>query len=227
MPRGESTIAHSRQRRISGLDPSADLMGTGNHHASPPVVLNGGMLLVRNTQWARGFFALWWHTRCGSHDQLPLPMALFAWWSVELGPGCLQYDPQIMSGPYPDVKDPRHQYPWQRLVALEGQLDKLGGRFTRDSKVLLSPLSLPHVTILPYTATQTPTGTLLPFTSDYYGETLPVACHTKRKQVERPLRWWPWLRLLLVKGPHWMMFKAPSCKWKHICDRWKCEIMRA
>ena len=65
--------------RYLALAPEADLVASSN--VNKPVLMNGGLFLLRNTAWARAFLVDWWRRRCGPHDQLPLWRALFATWA--------------------------------------------------------------------------------------------------------------------------------------------------
>lgn len=49
-----------------------------------PIILNGGLLGLRNDEWSRQFSALWWRSRCGLKDQLGLWSILLAYWSSEV-----------------------------------------------------------------------------------------------------------------------------------------------
>ena len=49
-----------------------------------PIILNGGLLGLRNDEWSRRFSALWWRSRCGFKDQLGLWSILMAYWSSEV-----------------------------------------------------------------------------------------------------------------------------------------------
>ncbi len=63
-----------------GLSPQASLMATQNIKGK--MVMNSGLILLRDTQWAREFSALWWFGRCGYKDQLALWLVLYATFSV-------------------------------------------------------------------------------------------------------------------------------------------------
>lgn len=63
------------------LSPSANLIGGSN--PSLPILLNSGLLFVRNTHWSRSFLKRWWALRCGFKDQLSLWKALFEAWGKE------------------------------------------------------------------------------------------------------------------------------------------------
>ena len=56
----------------------AFLMGNQNRVGGPKIPMNGGLLLLRDSQRAKRFLALWFYSRCGAHDQLPLWASLFA-----------------------------------------------------------------------------------------------------------------------------------------------------
>ena len=72
------------------LSPSSDLFGTSN--LAYPILLNGGVLIFRNTEWARAMCWRWWYNRCGVKDQLSLWHTLFEFWSAEAS---LDYTPSL------------------------------------------------------------------------------------------------------------------------------------
>jgi hypothetical protein len=49
------------------ISPQASLWGSQNTNGY--IVMNGGLLGLRNTTWTHDFSALWWFTRCGHKDQ--------------------------------------------------------------------------------------------------------------------------------------------------------------
>ena len=63
-----------------GLSPQASLMATQNIKGK--MLMNSGVMLLRDTRWSRDFLALWWHGRCGSKDQLTLWLVLYATFSA-------------------------------------------------------------------------------------------------------------------------------------------------
>jgi hypothetical protein len=63
-----------------GISPQASLMGTTN--LGGKMLMNSGLILLRNTQWSRDFLALWWYGRCGIKDQLSMWLVLFATFSA-------------------------------------------------------------------------------------------------------------------------------------------------
>jgi len=63
-----------------GLSPQASLMATQNIKGR--MLMNSGLILLRDTQWAREFSALWWFGRCGYKDQLALWLVLYVTFSA-------------------------------------------------------------------------------------------------------------------------------------------------
>ena len=62
------------------LAPSADLIGSANA-AGMPILMNSGLLIVRNTAWSRNtLLEAWWRRRAQTPDQLSLWEALFEGW---------------------------------------------------------------------------------------------------------------------------------------------------
>mmetsp|Transcript_7675 Transcript_7675/g.22752 ORF Transcript_7675/g.22752 Transcript_7675/m.22752 type:complete len:418 (+) Transcript_7675:155-1408(+) len=61
------------------LAPTADIFGATN--PVKPVVLNTGVMLLRNTRWTHEFLAAWWDNRCGFMDQLSFWRTLFETWA--------------------------------------------------------------------------------------------------------------------------------------------------
>lgn len=63
-----------------GLSPQASLMATQNIKGK--MMMNSGVMLLRDTRWSRDFLALWWYGRCGYKDQLALWLVLYATFSA-------------------------------------------------------------------------------------------------------------------------------------------------
>jgi hypothetical protein len=62
------------------ISPQASLWGSQN--TAGQIVMNGGLLGLKNTTWLHDFSALWWFSRCGHKDQRGLWLVLFATWSA-------------------------------------------------------------------------------------------------------------------------------------------------
>ena len=60
----------------------------GSSNVNLPILMNGGIFVLRNTRWARSFMLEWWTARCSHHDQLPLWRTHFRDWArlSSLGP---------------------------------------------------------------------------------------------------------------------------------------------
>mmetsp|Transcript_10319 Transcript_10319/g.30202 ORF Transcript_10319/g.30202 Transcript_10319/m.30202 type:complete len:754 (+) Transcript_10319:165-2426(+) len=62
------------------LSPQASLVAAQN--VKGKMLINSGLMVVRNTGWAKDLSAIWWFTRCGYKDQLALWLVLFATFSA-------------------------------------------------------------------------------------------------------------------------------------------------
>ena len=60
------------------LDAASDVFGASN--VGKPVLVNGGVLVLRNTAWARELVRAWWRNRCGPADQYALWKSLAELW---------------------------------------------------------------------------------------------------------------------------------------------------
>ena len=60
------------------LDAASDVFGASN--VGKPVLVNGGVLVLRNTAWARELVGAWWRNRCGPADQYALWKSLAELW---------------------------------------------------------------------------------------------------------------------------------------------------
>ena len=60
------------------LDAASDVFGASN--VGKPVLVNGGVLVLRNTAWARELVRAWWRNRCGPADQFALWKSLAELW---------------------------------------------------------------------------------------------------------------------------------------------------
>lgn len=62
------------------LSPQASLLATQNTKGK--MLMNSGLMLIRNTRWSKDMSAMWWYARCGEKDQLALWLVLFASFSA-------------------------------------------------------------------------------------------------------------------------------------------------
>jgi len=71
------------------LSPQASLMAIQNTKGK--MLMNSGLMILRNTKWSKDFSALWWYGRCGGKDQLSLWLVLYAtfsaWTTIAAGDG--------------------------------------------------------------------------------------------------------------------------------------------
>ena len=91
------------------LSPQASLMGTQNFNGQ--IVLNSGIMLVRNTTWSHDLCSLWWFTRCGKKDQRAIWLCLFATFSAWTAPPDSSSSNQTAYSNTTDVK--QFAYPGQ------------------------------------------------------------------------------------------------------------------
>lgn len=151
------------------LSPHASLFGNQNKVGGKKIVMNGGLLGMRNTTWVHNWSALWWFTRCGRRDQRGLWLTLFADWSASTERKLANskedetkyhfgYDPAIFTS-YREarkfalgqlrrnVKGIQQTYFDDPTYTLPHTLYD-GGNFS-NSSLVMAPLELPNVMILP------------------------------------------------------------------------------
>jgi len=159
----------------------AEIVGNQNRVGGPRIPMNGGLLLARNSQFARDFFALWWRSRCGAHDQLPLWATVFAA-AASATDERYAFDASIFST-YASAHGGavaalmRDAAAIRRYGNVQGGSD--GGTFSRTG-LLDAPLLLPRIFFLPSAAY----GGLPAIRSDADGTRPTFACHTRRGKVE-------------------------------------------
>ena len=168
--------------RYLGLSRQAALVGNQNRVGGPKIPMNGGLLLVRKEAWALHFLALWWRSRCGPHDQLPLWASLFSTWAATAG-GDYAFETDEFStyGAAHGAAVERLMRDASRLRALAkigGDLD--GGTFDKTG-VLTAPLELPNVLLLPSAAFRG----LPAIRSDVDKTKRTFACHTRPGKAEK------------------------------------------
>ena len=129
------------------LSDSANIIGGSN--PSLPILLNSGLLFIRNTHWSRSFLKRWWALRCGFKDQLSLWKALFEAWGKETD---FEYPDHALTS----YAAARH-YALPLVINQLSTLLEPGTRWDlsteRDALVktgcLLEPLRLRHLLLLP------------------------------------------------------------------------------
>lgn len=146
------------------LDPEADIVASSNPRQA--IIMNSGVLFVRNTAWSHSFLESWWQRRCGYKDQLSLWATLFAEWGKRV--------PQFAMRP-----ELFHNYTIARTHALHTlvQIRRASWPALRDerwpcegrcadvltaSDCLIEPLSLPNVLLLPVAPFANKYGRMLP-----------------------------------------------------------------
>ena len=163
------------------LSPQASITGTQNMNGG--IVMNSGIMIVRETKASRDISALWWYARCGKKDQLALWLILFATfsaWTTPISPELdaeqqFSYPGQIFYD-YDAAKNKglMHfnkkggtyiQNAWKNLVEQQQNKDDYDDyNFPRPTDIdlyngggrrsYLAPLELPHIMILPQTSFQ-------------------------------------------------------------------------
>jgi len=161
--------------------PAAQLIGASSHFESESILINSGLLMIRNRPWARKLMTLWFYSRCGNKDQTALWAMLYRSWSDESA-GCLKYDPMNFS----TFRRARH------FTTMPGQMVVLAAcfgarpsfrriiRWPRARSVLMKPLALPHVLLLPAASIHNAAAEAPPFVAMLlYGSAyeFPYVCH--------------------------------------------------
>jgi hypothetical protein len=62
------------------ISPQASLVGTQN--TAGKILMNSGIIILRDTRWSKDFLAMWWYGRCGPKDQLAMWLVLYATFSA-------------------------------------------------------------------------------------------------------------------------------------------------
>lgn len=159
----------------AALSPRAFLFGNQNRVGGPKIPMNGGVLIVRNSPAARRFLALWWWSRCGSHDQLPLWASLFAMWASTVDD--FKFDSSLFSH-YDDA----HEFAIRLLADVAARVSPSsfdGGHF-KTTGILDAPLELPGVLLLPSASFRT----LPALRSDVNASAPTFCCHTRIGKTE-------------------------------------------
>ena len=73
---------HAALRGYLALAEAAGAEFVGSSNVVRPILINGGVYIVRNSAWARGLMREWWSSRCSLKDQLPLWRTWFARWAA-------------------------------------------------------------------------------------------------------------------------------------------------
>lgn len=164
--------------------PGAYLFGNQNREGGPLIPMNGGLLCLRDRPQAHSFLALWWWSRCGQHDQLPLWATLFASVAAAVPNARFAFSPSLFS---------RYEYAHHRAVeVLAARADALrasaglddddddGGSFRATHRVT-RPLQLPGTVVVLPTA---PFAGLPALRSDVNASATTFCCHTRITHVE-------------------------------------------
>lgn len=110
--------------------------------------MNAGLLIVRNTEWARGFLAAWWMLRCGTHDQGSFWGLLFMCLSAESA-GAFRFERARFSR-YSEAKAYALPHLLAHLHTLRVGASRWDGAAAlANSTLVTTPLELPRVLVLP------------------------------------------------------------------------------
>ena len=131
------------------LDAASDVFGASN--VGKPVLVNGGVLVLRNTAWARELVRAWWRNRCGPADQYALWKSLAELWRRD--------HPKfhLSDGVFADYASARERFlPEVARRIADGALPARGcaadatcAALFRASGCLAAPLALPHLYVTP------------------------------------------------------------------------------
>lgn len=211
---GSEGPAAATPERYLALAPGAHLVGTQNRprpsglmgSVQQNIVLNGGVVLVRNTAWGRGFAGTWWMLRCGHMDQLPLWRLLFVCLRSDAEAEGKRFDfPAAMFSSYDEARRAAMPFLQAHLDAVVNASSQWkGGRGFGRTGTLLEPLELRRVLLLPATSVRVASGTppLPALRADILDPRAPTfVCHTKPGRDE-----------------------GSQCAWRDVCARARCEL---
>jgi len=161
----------------------AFLFGNQNRIGGPKIPMNGGVLALKDTARSRRFLALWFFSRCGLHDQLPLWATLFATWAIDANTSIKTNTPHLFSE-YTNMAQsqailtlvanlPTFRRP---ILQRDPQNSYNGGNF-EQTQLLDRPLELPGVLLLP--SAPIPERALPALRSDFDKSRPTFCCHTR------------------------------------------------
>ena len=131
------------------LDAASDVFGASN--VGKPVLVNGGVLVLRNTAWARELVRAWWRNRCGPADQYALWKSLAELWRRD------HPKFRFSDGVFANYASARERFlPEVARRVADGALPARGcaadatcAALFRASGCLAAPLALPHLYVTP------------------------------------------------------------------------------
>ena len=131
------------------LDAASDVFGASN--VGKPVLVNGGVLVLRNTAWARELVRAWWRNRCGPADQYALWKSLAELWRRD------HPKFRLSDGVFANYASARERFlPEVARRIADGALPARGcaadatcAALFRASGCLAAPLALPHLYVTP------------------------------------------------------------------------------
>jgi len=143
------------------IDPTADFIGTSNHKL--PILVNGGVWILRNTAWGKKLMQKWWSNRCGVFDQGALWHSLFELWREEVK--FFTYNVELFNDYERARANVLPMITNSRALQMYSEKSNFscGGKCRevyRQSGCLTQALLLPHVLILPVVPTMVPSGRL-------------------------------------------------------------------
>jgi hypothetical protein len=198
------------------LAPRATIVGQPNRVGNPAIILNSGLMLMRDGAWLRAFLAAWWAMRCGDHDQTALWKLLFMCLNAESS-GAFPFQPRPFTE-YGTAEKHAARHLRDHMAALTASIGRTpwsGGRFAQTLRPD-EPLELPHVLVLPLAsiALPSPRGARLPaIRSDADAGAPTFVCHTKPqtnpKSRKRP-------------GPE--SSEGRQCEYSIICEGARCLL---
>mmetsp|Transcript_15432 Transcript_15432/g.23212 ORF Transcript_15432/g.23212 Transcript_15432/m.23212 type:complete len:631 (-) Transcript_15432:1285-3177(-) len=146
------------------LAPQASIVASSNPRQA--ILMNSGLMFIRNTPWSRAFLEGWWQRRCGFKDQLSLWAQLFSGWSRRLP--ALGAMPELFHNysiaRAETVKRLVHARNTSWPALREPGWPCLGrcGQFLQRYGCVIEPLWLPDVLLLPVASFTNEHGTLMP-----------------------------------------------------------------
>eukprot|EP00965_Chrysotila_dentata_P220510 6191817-Pleurochrysis_carterae.AAC.3 len=126
----------------------ADVVGTSNWRN--PVLINGGALIIRNSQRGREILALWWAYRCGRRDQQGLSRAVFEQWpGWEPSPEHDEFWSKVYPGDLAHLALHHHEIRMKAGFKTQWTCDGVCDWLYRTTGCLKEPLEMPGLLLLP------------------------------------------------------------------------------
>lgn len=209
------------------LDRDVDIIASSNPRNA--IIMNSGVMFLRNSKWSRNFLEDWWRRRCGYKDQLSLWSTLFAGWSKSV--------PSF--GDHPEVF---HNYSLARKAALPLLIDirrdtwpalrmepwpceNICDKVLARNACITEPLRLPNVLLLPVGPFDNGRGRRLPPLqgTGSYGLFCHGHCGDLSRLSEKPLGCMQVLREMESDHSRPPTDQCESCR-NHRCEQCTCDI---